>query len=56
MAHQLYVERMPELEHPSELELPDADRCPACGESVAEGAPECPDCGLALLPANVEPR
>lgn len=27
-----------------------ADVCPACGESIAPTATECPDCGLALLP------
>jgi len=27
-----------------------SDSCPACGESIAPTATECPDCGLALLP------
>jgi len=40
------VPDIPEDFDPASL---DTERCPACEEPVAEGAPECASCGLALL-------
>jgi ssDNA-binding Zn-finger/Zn-ribbon topoisomerase 1 len=41
--------QIPDLPDDHELAAPDAEGCPACGETLAPDASECPECGLALI-------
>jgi hypothetical protein len=42
-------EVMPDIPENFDPSATDTSQCPACGESVTEGATECAECGLALL-------
>lgn len=49
VARRVYVERVPDAARGGNVELA-TDRCPSCGERVAETAESCPECGLAFAP------
>lgn len=46
----------PQVLAPVPVPSDDPGHCPACGERIAEGAPECPGCGLMLAQPDACPN
>ena len=49
---EIMLELFPDLPDDFDPARLDTSRCPACQESVPEGAASCPSCGLALIDAT----